>query len=102
MGSPQEQTMLSLQRTTKVCKYIHTKNVQRIFQQPRAEQKWTEILNENLDWGNIYMLPFNSTLNQRLRYFQFRISHRIIWCKQTSFFHGSIQDRHLQSLFRCK
>ena len=89
--SPQEQTMLSLQRTTKVCKYIHTKNVQRIFQQPRAEQKWTEILNENLDWGNIYMLPFNSTLNQRLRYFQFRISHRIIGVNKLLFSMGLSQ-----------
>ena len=98
----QEQTILSLQRTAKICKYIHTKSVEKIFQHPRSEQKWTEILNGNLDWGNIYSVPFNSTFNQRLRYFQFRVSHRIIGVNKLLFFYGFIPDRHLQSLFRCE
>ena len=74
----QKQAVLSLQKTAKVCRYIHKKMVDKIFQPPKSEQKWLEITNENLDWSTIYIIPFKVTLNQRLRYFQFRILHRII------------------------
>ena len=47
-------------------------------QRPKSEQKWLEITNENIDWSTIYIIPFKLTQNQRLRYLQFRILHRII------------------------
>ena len=34
----------------------------RIFQHPKSEQKWTEILGDNEDWGSVYIIPFKSTL----------------------------------------
>ena len=54
--------------------------VDRIFQQPKSEAKWNELItSENIDWYNTYNLnTFRVTLNQRLRYFQFRILHRNI------------------------
>ena len=63
----------------------------KIFQCPKSEQKWTEILGETLDWRSIYLIPFKSTLNQRLRYFQFRISHRIIGVNKLLFAMGLSQ-----------
>ena len=87
----QKQTMLSLQKADKICKYIHTKLVDKIFQYPKSEQKWSEILGENLEWRNIYLIPFKSSLNQRLRYFQYRISHRIIGVNKLLFAMGISQ-----------
>jgi len=87
----QKQTMLSLQKADKICKYIHTKLVDKIFQYPKSEQKWAEILGENLEWRKIYLIPFKSSLNQRLRYFQYRISHRIIGVNKLLFAMGISQ-----------
>ena len=49
------------------------------------------MLGETLDWRSIYLIPFKSTLNQRLRYFQFRISHRIIGVNKLLFAMGLSQ-----------
>ena len=76
--SSQKLAIFSLQKTAKVCRYIHRKLIDKIFQSPKSEQKWLEILKENIDFSVIYMIPFKATLNQRLRYFQFRILHRIL------------------------
>ena len=83
-----KQAVLSLQKTAKVCRYIHRKMVDKIFQPPKSDQKWLEITNENLDWSTIYIIPFKVTLNQRLQYFQFRILHRIIGVNKLLFVMG--------------
>ena len=75
----QKQAVLSLQKMAKVSRYnfIPKNMVDRIFQQPKSEAKWNELItSENIDWYNTYLNTFRVTLNQRLRYFQFRILHR--------------------------
>ena len=74
--------------------------VDRIFQQPKSEAKWNELItSENIDWYNTYLNTFRVTLNQRLRYFQFRILHRNIGVNKLLFNMGI--SRPLQTYAVC-
>ena len=74
----QKLALLSLQKTAKVCRYIQRKMVEKIFQKPRSEERLNEIISESIDWNYAYLNIFSITLDQRFRYFQYRILHRII------------------------
>ena len=74
----QEEAINMLFKSTKICKLVHKKLVENLFIQPKAEQKWVDILEQNIEWPDIYIIPFKTTIIQRLRYFQYKILHRII------------------------
>jgi hypothetical protein len=44
----------------------------------KCEEKWTEALNVILHWKEIYRLPFITAKSSKLRWFQYRIIHRIL------------------------
>ena len=51
----------------------------RILRIPTSEIKWNTILSEPVqDWKKIYIIPLKCCLSTKLRYFQFRILHRIL------------------------
>ena len=45
---------------------------------PRSQHKWESLLNKTLDWEQIYLKPFLTTKDTKLRWFQYRISHKIL------------------------
>ncbi len=48
--------------------------------QPTSVRKWNDILNldDNFNWNYCFHLPFRSTYDTHLRFFQYRINHRIL------------------------
>ena len=45
----------------------------------KAEQKWKAIfINSELNWKSIYMLPFKTVIDTKLREFQYKYIMRII------------------------
>ena len=49
------------------------------FKPLKSETKWENILNNsNINWKKIYIIPFLSITDISLRYFQYKILHRII------------------------
>lgn len=54
--------------------------------EPTSKAKFTAIFfGNNLDWANIYKIPFNSTLDTRTRAFQLKILHRILFTNSALF-----------------
>jgi hypothetical protein len=48
---------------------------------PSSQVKWKRdlaLLDNDINWKNVYKLPFLITLDTRLRYFQYKILHRIL------------------------
>ncbi len=48
--------------------------------QPSAVDKWNTIINidRGFSWTYVFSLPFKTTLDTQLRFFQYRINHRIL------------------------
>ena len=64
---------------SKVCKFIQKQLVDKIFKSPNSQKRWSEKLNEiTFDWKDAYLSPLKSSLSTRLRYFQYRLLHRIL------------------------
>ena len=71
-----ENNVVEIQALTS--KKIYKKLVTKRTLEPTSKAKFTAIFSENnLDWANIYKIPFNSTLDRRG--FQFKILHRILF-----------------------
>ena len=69
----------NIMEVTRVCRYVHNLSVQRIFNPPKSIDKWNSLLNTpNLDWPKIYLVPIRASLSTRIRYFQFKLIHRIL------------------------
>jgi len=67
-------------------KQIHKKLVTKRTLEPTSKAKFKAISSENnLDWANIYKIPFNSTLATRTRAFQLKILHRILFTNSALF-----------------
>ncbi|KAL9989421.1 hypothetical protein ACROYT_G003968 [Oculina patagonica] len=67
-------------------KQIYKKLVTKRTIEPTSKAKFTAIFSENnLDWANIYKIPFNSTLDTRTRAFQLKILHRILFTNSSLF-----------------
>ena len=45
----QEEAINMLFKSTKICKLVHKKLVENLFIQPKAEQKWVDILEQNIE-----------------------------------------------------
>lgn len=66
-------------KASKVCKYIQMICIKKLLKTPIAEDKWANSMNDpDLNWREIYRIPFNSTLSTKLRYFQFQFLHRYL------------------------
>ena len=77
----------------KVCKMVHGLCVDKLFTTPKAEVKWTTLFNDmNLNWNEIYSIPMLSSHLTKLRYFQFKILHRILGTKDYLFKIGYINS----------
>ena len=75
----QEELILKLLKTKKVCKLVHGLLVQKLFKTPVCEMKWAMYFDEwDLNWKDIFSSPFLSCMSTKLRYFQFKILHRYL------------------------
>ena len=75
----QEEMIKNIMKVTKICRYIHNLSVQQVFSPPKSIDKWNSLFNiPNIDWGKIFLVPVRSCLSTRIRYFQFKIIHRIL------------------------
>ena len=55
---------------------------------PTAQKKYDEAFSTHtsqLDWGKIYLLPFKTTLDTKLREFQYKILNRILYTNKMLF-----------------
>ncbi len=75
----QNEFFLKLEETKKVCKLVHEICIHKLFKSPVSEIKWAlQFEDWDLNWKDIYSIPFQSSLSIKLRYFQFKILHRYI------------------------
>ena len=75
----QESLIKDLMKVTKICRYIHKLSVKQIFNPPKSIDKWNSLFNTtNLDWAKICLVPIKACLSTRIRYFQFKLIHRIL------------------------
>ena len=44
----------------------------------KCKDKWEDCILAELDWDNIFLKPFKTTVDTKLRWFQFRIIHNIL------------------------
>ena len=63
--------------TTKLCYAIQLGNKKDTGQRT-YEQKWNQLLEKELNWKQIYTLPFKATIDSMVRNFQYKFIHRII------------------------
>ena len=79
IASTQADMLNQLISCNKVCKMVHGLCVDKLFTTPKAEVRWATLFSDmNLNWNEIYRIPMLSSHLTKLRYFQFRILHRII------------------------
>ena len=89
----QDQLVNDINRKAKVCKFIHKKLVDKIFKIPISQDKWSEKLTERInDWKSIYLSPIRSCISTKLRYFQYRIIHRILGVNDYTFRMGLVNS----------
>ena len=74
---------------------VHEICVLKIFKSPSSELKWALLFNVwDVNWREIYLIPFKSSLSTKLRYFQFKILHRYLAVNKLLFQMG-IKDSDL-------
>jgi hypothetical protein len=86
----ENECQLNLNKMTKQIMDITTKEAYKMLlasksQRPTSEKKWreTELLQiDEDDWPNIYECAFKLTTDTKLQTFQFKITHRILACKE--------------------
>ena len=70
---------------TSTSRRIYNKIVSKVITRPTSETKLNTMLNTEYreqEWENIYKLPFLSTIETKLRSFQFKINHNIYYTNQ--------------------
>ena len=71
--------IIRLRSCSKVCKMVHNLCVDKLFVTPKSEAKWAVVFNDmDLNWCEIYSIPLLSSHLTKLRYFQYKILHKII------------------------
>ena len=83
----QETPYMMTEKTLKTItsKRIYNSILSKQVCRPTSEAKLNEILNmqcNDQDWENIYKLPFLSTIESKLRSFQFKINHNIYYTNE--------------------
>ena len=69
-------------------KSLYDSFVSKISSMPTAQKKYDEAFSmhtSQLDWGKIYLLPFKTTLDTKLREFQYKILNRILYTNKMLF-----------------
>ena len=69
-------------------KSLYENFVSKISSKATAQKRYDERFNTQtfqLDWEKIYLLPFNTTLDNKLREFQYKILHRILYTNEMLF-----------------
>ena len=69
-------------------KSLYDNFVSKISSIPTAQKKYNEAFSTHtfqLDWGKIYLLPFKTTLDTKLREFQYKILNRILYTNKMLF-----------------
>ena len=69
-------------------KSLYESFVFKISSTPTAQKKYNEAFNTHtsqLDWEKIYLLPFKTTLDTKLREFQYKILNRILYTNEMLF-----------------
>merc|ERR1712121_489204 len=53
--------------------------IDKFFNVPTSQNKWCDILGgQNIDWNLAYLSPLKSCLSTKIRYFQYKLLHRIL------------------------
>jgi hypothetical protein len=66
-------------------KEVYWHYVSKIAERPTSENTWEEKVGlgfTNEQWDNTYTYPYKLTKNTRILEFQFKITHRILACKE--------------------
>ena len=69
-------------------KSLYESLVSKISTTPTAQRKYNDFFNTHtsqLDWEKIYLLPFKTTLDTKLREFQYKLLNRILYTKKMLF-----------------
>ena len=69
-------------------KLLYDSFVSKISSIPTAQKKYNEAFSTHasqLDWEKIYLLPFKTTLDTKLREFQYKILNRILYTNKMLF-----------------
>ena len=69
-------------------KSLYDSFVSKISSIPTAQKKYNEVFSTHtsqLDWEKIYLLPFRTTLDTKLREFQYKILNRILYTNKMLF-----------------
>ena len=88
-NTSQNKCLIEIMKTAKVCKFITKQLIDKIIKVPISQEKWSEFFQDcPIDWKNVYTTPFRSCRSTKMRYFQFRLLHRILGVNEYTFIMG--------------
>jgi len=91
--TPQDEMLIKIMKTEKVCRMISDNCISKIFKSPISEEKWSAFFNDvDINWHAIYQIPLSSSRSTHLRYFQYRVIHRIIGTNNDLFKFGYVNS----------
>ena len=70
--------LIVIKSKKKLSKYLYDSQIKNTHFKPKHMDKWEEMFNQQLDWQQIYKMPYISTIDTSLQVFQFKIINRII------------------------
>jgi len=90
VDNPGKNLIIKITKNKKVCRQVYSDLIQKQRVRDKCEEKWyaQAVCNTEEDWKNLYSIPFNVTIESRLRSFQYQILKRSL-----------VTNRFL---FRCK
>ena len=59
--------------------------IDKIAKKPTSQKYFSRLFGPEIQWENIYMLPYSVTVDTCTRYFQFKLSHNILFLKSRLF-----------------
>ena len=66
-------------------KAFYSMFVDKIAKKPTSQKYFSRLFGPEIQWENIYMLPYSVTVDTCTRYFQFKLSHNILFLKARLF-----------------
>ena len=90
----QNKCLQDIRKITKVCKLINKQLIDKMIKVPISQERWSEIFTDCvIDWKYVYTTPFKSCLSTKMRYFQFRLLHRILGVNEYTFLMGIVDSK---------
>ena len=82
--------LYTVKSTSDIDVYIHKITTNKIYQsfihqkleEPSAQNKWQDVIDNDKDWENIFILPYTTTRETQLQALHYRIIHRFLPCKK--------------------